>query len=804
MSTSSNRVSAQFERRPAPRARKGYKPPIENARPAKFVQLKCNYYPINFLNATTITINKYKIAIEKKGLQQEGNPSKNLRVIHLMMNDLMALAWQVDFTFRSRFHYACEDGFFLYTTEKFPKNLHKQYYNSKNEIRLDHTISPYDFTATFTEIGEIELKNLSTAPNPAGIDAALEKIENPSEELQALRALISITFNKEIVDKKCIKIGSSVFKVSEEHHKGLTRASERLPYIMWLGSSQKVVLGKSNSLYLNLDIDHHAFLRKGQLSEFMKEACKWNMTEAFNVLDGTKIKYKIPGTKKYSVLPFNGFAQTADKEEFFTITNSKITCQQHLNITYPNFIGTVDWSRPLVRIGTRNLINDKNVGICVPVEWCEILGNQPVMRSMPQLTSAMIKVCTKLPDVRHSQIHKFMGDTVWQKLNQIGVNVEPKAVEVPGKVMSKPQMKSSTQNSRFTELAWDNMEDSLLRYSVINLNSSNNTAVIDRLTSTLKKYFGKSDSVDSTVDLYKTETDQFEEKLKEALAQCKWKRAEIVFVLLNDERDCYRKVKVIADLQVGIVTQCIKQATLVNNQQSRYDAAIKNIVAKCNAKLNGINHEIDEEIFNEMMFIGTTIKHAGPNECIPSIVGVASSYNLNGSKFCSDWKVQGSQQSKEIILGIDDIVLKHIKNYKDTNKKLPKHILYYRDGVSETQFKKVLKVELEAIEKAIGEYPTDIDDYFSKPKITFIVVTQRHHARFFRFENEKILEENVEAATVIDEQIVHPNISQFFMISHKVKVGVAKPMKYWILKNDAKLPTETIEHISYCLCNNFV
>ena len=67
------------------------------------------------------------------------------------------------------------------------------------------------------------------------------------------------------------------------------------------------------------------------------------------------------------------------------------------------------------------------------------------------------------------------------------------------------------------------------------------------------------------------------------------------------------------------------------------------------------------------------------------------------------------------------------------NGKFPENVLYYRNGVSKSQYDEVISVELKGIE-------TDFKDCYKKrggkgdaPKlnITAVIVTKRHSTRFF-------------------------------------------------------------------------
>jgi eukaryotic translation initiation factor 2C len=50
-----------------------------------------------------------------------------------------------------------------------------------------------------------------------------------------------------------------------------------------------------------------------------------------------------------------------------------------------------------------------------------------------------------------------------------------------------------------------------------------------------------------------------------------------------------------------------------------------------------------------------------------------------------------------------------------------------------------------------------------QPKLTFIVVKKRHNTRFFLYDGQTT--KNVEAGTVVDQQITHPSQFDFFLCS---------------------------------------
>ena len=69
--------------------------------------------------------------------------------------------------------------------------------------------------------------------------------------------------------------------------------------------------------------------------------------------------------------------------------------------------------------------------------------------------------------------------------------------------------------------------------------------------------------------------------------------------------------------------------------------------------------------------------HPSPDQRnIPSVVGVASSYDQVGFRYCCAWRLQNPKE--EMISDLENILVEHLKYYGSKNKKLPAKILYYR------------------------------------------------------------------------------------------------------------------------------
>lgn len=172
----------------------------------------------------------------------------------------------------------------------------------------------------------------------------------------------------------------------------------------------------------------------------------------------------------------------------------------------------------------------------------------------------------------------------------------------------------------------------------------------------------------------------------------------------------YSSVKQNAELKVGILTQCIKEKTVLNS--SKDASVIYNLMLKINAKLNGTNHKVSEEKeaglkkllqpIRNVMFMGADVTHPSPDQRhIPSVVGVAASHDVYGACYNMQYRLQKS--TLEEIEDMKSITEYHLSIYKSYQNRYPEYIIYYRDGVSDGQFPKIRKDELGGIRRACAQ-----------------------------------------------------------------------------------------------------
>jgi eukaryotic translation initiation factor 2C len=129
-------------------------------------------------------------------------------------------------------------------------------------------------------------------------------------------------------------------------------------------------------------------------------------------------------------------------------------------------------------------------------------------------------------------------------------------------------------------------------------------------------------------------------------------------------------------------------------------------------------------------------------------------------------------------------------------KRQPERILFYRDGVSEGEFAQVLRDEVGAIRSACRKLNANY-----APKITFVVVQKRHHARFFPAKREQADRSgNCMPGTVVDTGIVHPFEFDFYLQSHAGLLGTSRPSHYNVLCDENRFTSDQLQELTYRLC----
>ena len=302
-----------------------------------------------------------------------------------------------------------------------------------------------------------------------------------------------------------------------------------------------------------------------------------------------------------------------------------------------------------------------------------------------------------------------------------------------------------------------------------------------------------------------------ESVLKEAGNWFKEKKTEdlpgICLVILpnntNDANKIYSFIKRLGDVECGFNTICLTKSNLLMSGKGRERTVRANLALKFNIKAKGLNHQVLRKsskgkgslnpiIDDTTMIAGYDIIHptgaipmksASPGDAQtqekksdkddtlpPSFVGLVASVSKDLNQWPAiAWKNPSRQElltSPELRDNFGSRLEVWMEKH---NRMLPKHIIIYRDGVSEGQYKDVLETEVAAIQDACKAKARENSDQ-PCPKILFIIATKRHRTRFY-FKPDYKDATNPPNGLVVDNNVTMSRHWDFFLQPHTTRKG---------------------------------
>ncbi|XP_075974790.1 protein argonaute-2-like [Anticarsia gemmatalis] len=448
-------------------------------------------------------------------------------------------------------------------------------------------------------------------------------------------------------------------------------------------------------------------------------------------------------------------------------------------------------------------VGPKEKSIYFPMELLEIAYGQPLARQLNETqVSKMVREAATPPDKRLRKITEVISSMKYstnRDFKRFGLEISDKFYQVNARVLEPPLLDVGRGNTVPRKGMWQAngllKPEALLSWGFIGLETDPRNDfdnVIQMLISTGKQM--GMNIAEPTCKKFDVKLMSLSNLLRGALDR----GIRFIFVVVSTRgRDHYHRVKQMAEREIGILTQCVKEAT--TRRMNMMTA--KNILLKVNSKLMGINQALGDKTMPRclkdggVMIVGADVTHPSPEQSnVPSIAAVTASIDSR----CYMYNIELSVQTpkKEMIVEFEDMMFDHLKVYKERNmNQLPHKIFVFRDGVSEGQFVQVMNSELAAVHAAYRRMAGST----RKPEILFLLVQKRHHTRFFnRGENSQY---NVEPGTVVDTDIVHASELDFYLVSHQALKGTARPTRYHAVCNDGRIPDDEVEQLTYYLCH---
>ncbi|KAI8062500.1 Piwi domain-containing protein [Gongronella butleri] len=587
---------------------------------------------------------------------------------------------------------------------------------------------------------------------------------------------------------------------------------------VWQGyyQSARPTVGK---MMVNVDVSATAFYESGPLHEIVAKILGRRSVDDLRrgiperekirlekVLKTLRVMTKHRGEKnrKYKINRLT--PSPADSTMFSTEDGKELSVADYFRANYNTRLAY--GFLPCISVG-------KNAYL--PMEVCEVVPGQRHMKKLNEKqTAEMIKFTCQKPNVRANKINQGIQMLQYKNnphLQEFGVTVKPEMAMVNARVLPTPKISyhPSSQDAVFAPQggAWNLRGKKVAKgatlgsWSVVNFTSSLNPQAIQRFIREMCQTF-----IDTGLNVVNrqppiTNADpqgNIERTLKEA-----WLKAgnaakaqpQMIFCLLpNTGVALYAEIKRVSDTIIGVPTQCL-QSKHIGEPKKQYCA---NVCLKVNMKLGGVNVFLDG---SQIPFVaqvptiifGADVTHPSPGDMNrPSVAAVTASMDAFASRYASTIRVQANRT--EIIADLANMVKDMLKTFFQSTGQKPARMVFYRDGVSEGQFSQVLENEIAAIRTAC----TSLDPNY-KPKMTFVVVQKRHHARFFPVsQSDADRTGNCMPGTVVDTDIVHPFEFDFFLQSHAGLQGTSRPTHYHVLYDDNGFTPDALQELTYRLC----
>ena len=367
------------------------------------------------------------------------------------------------------------------------------------------------------------------------------------------------------------------------------------------------------------------------------------------------------------------------------------------------------------------------------------------------------------------------------------VEVEAQCIPIPllefGDKKEAPQMR----NGRFRQLR---------DFNPIHFNNHNCILItFDNLTNLAKndcnqmEIAGRNLGVKFGLPKLEEIHNKHEEKLLDDLRKINYNDGKVMAIVVLDRftKNLYPTIKNFLYTQGGLTSQFMlhdenPKGGRKKQNMSYYSAVLNQMVVKSKGELFRINFtEKISKMPSMILGIDSTMTKEGKKFVL------SASFNRNFNKFYTDFKID--KENESALEYLIKSALDHFSNVN--NKNLPGRIIIYRQGGNEKQTEKMMKFELPKILKAFDEYK---DNY--KPKLTIFGVNKKTDLKFFERSNGGY--RNIPAGTVIDKNVVSPDVFEFYLQCPEVDKGTGSPVHFLCLyNNNDDLTINDFEEITY-------
>ncbi|GIY63117.1 hypothetical protein CDAR_492341 [Caerostris darwini] len=606
---------------------------------------------------------------------------------------------------------------------------------------------------------------------------------------------------------------------------------------VWFGYHQSVRLGQRTPM-VNLDITATTFYKSMPVIDYIAEFLDTSTDRLMRIgslqdKDIVKLNNDLKGVnvktthmsypRKYRV--FSVTRENANALDFDLEVNGvkrKITVKEYFLEHY---------GRRLMYSNLPCFQVKAEKAVYLPLELCEIVKEQHSRKDLNSKQQAeMIKFTATPPRDRFSkttEIHENCDFNNDPYLENFGIKVLDHPLKVDARILETPSIVYHPVSVRPKNGSWNMIKKqyfkgtSISKWVLLSFAHPDHCSRqdLEAFSKSLHRYANEQ-GINLEVCAHTEEATPALDNVESYIRKMKREfKAELIFVVLPfepkdlkrnqrgrynsaaaDPHTLYSEIKRIAEINIGVVTQCVKGVNVVDRGQNA--SFVSNLCLKLNAKMGGINNSLMPQAvyrFREIpvIIIGIDVNHSIDVDSY-SLAAAVGSVDEHFSRYSVTLKAQQNEKRNkktlEVIREMNVMVRKLLMAFYRNLRLKPKKIIVYRDGVSEGQFADVQEREI----KKIREACTSLEAGY-EPGITYIVVQKRHHVRFLPERGGQN-----DPGTVVDSQVTHPLNFDFYLYSHFGMKGTSRPSYYTVLADDNNFSFDGLEKLTYSLCHTYV
>ena len=437
-------------------------------------------------------------------------------------------------------------------------------------------------------------------------------------------------------------------------------------------------------------------------------------------------------------------------------------------------------------------------------ELCTFSGLDEMQQKDNYFMKELSRITKIDPETRVKQTNKFLellkdenkkGEgqlSSKEKLEQYGIIVQPPQESFYGYLMEEPKILAgrnktiSTTSRQFPLFSKKEMKSWLCFYEKSNYNEAE---TLFNCLSKASKAYGLNITEPEWVEMHNKSRAIDWIETAESYLNSNYKEEDnnneyaFVIYLIKNNNKIYDELKRHSLCKNGYVSQVVKTTSL---KAKGMMSICSKILLQINAKLGGISYKtiIDKTILDrEIMVVGVDSSSFNKKTGVAMVSTIDNSF----ADFFNSEKIL-NEKDDSLQYCVSSFLEDAIPNYFAKNKKNPKNIIIYRQGISDNLIY-LLKNEVMQIEQVCKKY--DILFYY-------ILVNTRTTFKFFEKNGDHYI--NPGAGLLVINGITQRDKFEFYIQPQQVTGGSATPTKFHVAYGNMNFP-EIIPKFTYDLCH---